>query len=285
MNNNRQQKKPIVWTIGGSDSSGNAGIQADLLTFQDLGVHGCSVITALNAQNSFALGYTVATERKNVVAQINALDSDLPAAAIKVGMLANREIVETVIKYFDDYRGFVVYEPVLDNCQGGSLLDDTADLINSLLLPRIDCLTPNMTTAGQLSGVNIDSPQSLIEASEKLLAMGTRSVLITGARFDSANGKRLDFWSNGNDCLWLSGDDIQTVNDRAGGCMLSAAITAGVGHEFDWEKTLTLAKSYVTQGIRGAVQIGSGPGAAAHLGWPEDSPDVPIVSEQYPGTP
>ena len=90
------QKKPVVWTIAGSDSGGGAGVQADLHTFQDFAVHGCSVITALTAQNSFALGYCVATERKSVVAQINALDSDMPAAAIKLGMLANAEIVETV---------------------------------------------------------------------------------------------------------------------------------------------------------------------------------------------
>jgi hydroxymethylpyrimidine kinase / phosphomethylpyrimidine kinase / thiamine-phosphate diphosphorylase len=280
---NSENKRPVVWSISGSDSSGGAGIQADLHTFHDLGVHGCNVITALMAQNSFALGYTVATERKNVVAQINALDSDMPAAAIKLGMLANNEIVETIIKYLDDYKGFVVYDPILDNCEGGSVLEDAEDLIKTLL-PRIDLLTPNISVAKLLSGENIDTHQSLVAASDKLLAMGTRSVLITGACFDNAKGKRLDYWSDGDNQLWLAGDDIQTVNDRGCGCTLSSAIAAGVGRGLAWEETLKLAKSYVTQAIRGASRLGSGPGAVAHLGWPNDPVDLPTLSKGFPAS-
>lgn len=282
MNSMQQQKRPVVWSISSSDSSGGAGIQADLLTFHDLGVQGCSVITALTAQNSFALGYTVATERKNVVAQINALDSDLPAQAIKLGMLANREIVETVVKYLDDYSGFVVYDPVLDNCDGGSLLEDTSDLFQQTLLPRIDLLTPNITVAQQLTGIRIDSQHAMVSACEKLLAMGARSVMITGAVFNDAPGKRLDFWSDRDKQLWLAGEDIPTVNDRGCGCTFSAAIAAGVGLGLEWEETLTLARSYVTQGIRAAVQIGGGPGAVAHLGWPKNSVDAANLTPQYP---
>ena len=119
---NFENKKKIAWTISGSDSGGGAGIQSDLHTFHDFDVHGCSVITALTAQNSFALGYTVATERKNVVAQINALDSDLPANAIKLGMLANTKIIETVAKYFDDYDGFVVFDLLMSASTGWRLI-------------------------------------------------------------------------------------------------------------------------------------------------------------------
>ena len=283
MSDNEQQKMPIVWSIAGSDSSGGTGIQADLHTFHDLGVHGCTVITALTAQNSFALGHTVATERKNVVAQINALDSDMPAAAIKLGMLANREIIETVIKYLDDYDGFVVYDPILDDCEGGCLLDQADELIKNSLLPRIDLLTPNITATKQLTGLTIENADDMSSACDKLLAMGTRSVMITGALFDSAKGKRLDYWSDGERKLWLSGDDIVSVNDRGSGCSLSAAIAAGVARKLPWQETLSLAKSYVTQGIRAAVQNGSGPGAVAHLGWPQDPIDIPKVSEEFPG--
>ncbi|WP_372765156.1 bifunctional hydroxymethylpyrimidine kinase/phosphomethylpyrimidine kinase, partial [Litorivivens sp.] len=104
--------KPIAWSIAGSDSGGGAGIQADLATFQDFAVHGCTVITAITAQNSFAVGYVAVTPRRALAAQINALDSDLPASAIKVGMLANEEVVEMVAKYLKSYEGFVVCDPV-----------------------------------------------------------------------------------------------------------------------------------------------------------------------------
>ncbi|HSB97604.1 MAG TPA: bifunctional hydroxymethylpyrimidine kinase/phosphomethylpyrimidine kinase, partial [Spongiibacteraceae bacterium] len=121
--NNQQRTTKVVWTIAGSDSGGGAGIQADLATFRDFGVYGCSVITALTAQNSFAVGYVEAASRKALVAQINALDCDLPAAAIKLGMLANTEIATSVAKYLADYKGFVVYDPVLYASNGAVLFE------------------------------------------------------------------------------------------------------------------------------------------------------------------
>ena len=100
--------KPIAWTIAGSDSGGGAGIQADLASFHDFGVHGCSVVTALTAQNSFTVGHVAITPRRALAAQINALDSDLQAAAIKLGMLGGEDVVEMVAKYLN-LRRFVKF--------------------------------------------------------------------------------------------------------------------------------------------------------------------------------
>ena len=113
MTQSLQQKVPVVWTIGASDSSGGSGIQADLHTFHDFSVHGCTVITALNAQNSFALGDTAATARNSINAQISALDNDMPAASIKLGMMPNLEVTEAVFDYLQDYKES--YRPRLPN--------------------------------------------------------------------------------------------------------------------------------------------------------------------------
>lgn len=279
------QKKPIVWTIAGSDSGGGAGIQADLHTFQDFAVHGCSVITALTAQNSFALGYCVATERKSVVAQINALDSDMPAAAIKLGMLANAEIVETVVKYLEDYSGFVVCDPVMFSTTGGTLLDEEGGaLLREKLLPRIDLLTPNVLEAEALTGLSIKTLDDVVAAANAILALGARAVVVTGGHFEAQEGKRLDYWTDGKEALWLAGEDIQTVNNHGTGCTLSSAITAVIAHGYEVKDALVIAKAYVTQGLRHSIQLGNGPGPVGHYGWPDAIEDLPIISTQVPGS-
>ncbi len=278
-----EQRKAIAWTIAGSDSGGGAGIQADLHTFQDFDVHGCSVITALTAQNSFALGHCVATERKNVVAQINALDSDLPADAIKLGMLANSEIVETVAKYLQDYTGFVVCDPVMQASSGGSLLDEAGgDVLRSQLLPRVNLLVPNVPEAEKLTGLSINSTDDMMASANACLAMGAKAVLLTGGHFDAINGQRLDYFSDGEQSFWLAGEDIQTVHTHGTGCTLSSAIAALVAQDYALLDALVLAKAYVTQGIREAEQVGGGPGPVAHYGWPILLADLPVQYYQLP---
>jgi hydroxymethylpyrimidine kinase/phosphomethylpyrimidine kinase/thiamine-phosphate diphosphorylase len=280
-----ENKKKIVWTISGSDSGGGAGIQSDLHTFHDFGVHGCSVITALTAQNSFALGYTVATERKNVVAQINALDSDLPANAIKIGMLANAEIIETVVKYLDDYEdydGFVVCDPVMSASTGGSLLEESAGkVLVEQLFPRVDLLTPNIPEATAITGIAIETPEDIIKAAKQLITLGARSVLITGGHFKALNGKCVDYWADGKESFWLVGEHIQSVHNQGSGCTLSATIAAAIARGFDLTDAMVLAKAYVTQGIRSARQVGGGPGPVGHFGWPTDENDFPQLYKNF----
>jgi hydroxymethylpyrimidine kinase/phosphomethylpyrimidine kinase/thiamine-phosphate diphosphorylase len=283
--NNQQlpTKQRIAWTIAGSDSGGGAGIQADLATFRDFGVHGCSVITALTAQNSFAVGYVEATSRKALAAQINALDCDLPAAAIKLGMLANREIVASVAKYLADYRGFVVCDPVLFASNGASLLDDDGSaLLREKLLPRVDLLTPNRAEAEALLGRGLANLGAVEQGARDLVALGARSVLITGGHFETDRDRCLDYWSDGNTGFWLAGPHIDTIHSHGSGCTLSAAITAAVARGFALADALVLAKMYVTRGLRNALQIGGGPGAVGHDGWPQQIGDLPVLSRALP---
>lgn len=271
-----QEKKSIAWTIAGSDSGGGAGIQADLATFHDFAVHGCSVTTALTAQNSFAVGLIAPTPRKSIVAQINALDSDLPADAIKLGMLANADVISTVVKYLDDYDGFVVCDPVMRSSTGGSLLEGVASAaMVSDLLPRVSLLTPNIPEAESLTDSTIKSPEDVIKAAKSLLAKGAQSVLITGGHFDVIHNRRVDYWTDGNESFWLAGPDIDTVHTHGSGCTLSSAIAAGIALGYDIKDALVLAKAYVTQGIRASRQFGGGPGHVAHTGWPTALEDYP----------
>ncbi|MEE8058342.1 MAG: bifunctional hydroxymethylpyrimidine kinase/phosphomethylpyrimidine kinase [Pseudomonadales bacterium] len=280
MNINQHSKIPVVWSISSSDSGGGTGIQADLHTYHDFETYGCTVITALAAQNSFAQGYVLATKRKSVVAQINALDSDMPAKVIKVGVLPNREILETVLKYLDDYNGFVVYDPELE--RSGELFSEAADLIKSALLPRSDLLIVNTQEVQAILDLNIDSQAVMVTAADKLLALGSRSVLVTGAQFDPLPGKRLDYWSDGETHFWVAIEAVDTAHNRGGGSTLSAAITASIARGLDIQAALQLAKAYVTRGIREANQLGSGPGSVAHLGMPQDGNDMPQLSVDLP---
>jgi hydroxymethylpyrimidine kinase/phosphomethylpyrimidine kinase/thiamine-phosphate diphosphorylase len=284
--NNQQRTTKVAWTIAGSDSGGGAGIQADLATFRDFGVHGCSVITALTAQNSFAVGHIEATPRKALAAQINALDCDLPAAAIKLGMLANQDIVASVAKYLADYRGFVVCDPVLFASNGASLLDgDGGKLLREKLLPRVDLLTPNRAEAEILLDRKLADLGAVEQAARDLVALGARSVLITGGHFEVNHKRRLDYWSDGTDGFWLAGPDIDTIHSHGGGCTLSAAITAAVARGFALADALVLAKMYVTRGLRNALQIGGGPGAVSHDGWPQQIDDLPVLSRSLAAAP
>ena len=276
----------IAWTIAGSDSGGGAGIQADLATFRDFGVHGCSAITALTAQNSFAVGHVEATSRKSLAAQINALDCDLPARAIKLGMLACASIVESVAKYLAEYRGFVVCDPVLTSSSGTSLLEGEGKrILREKLLPRVDLLTPNRDEVEALLERKLSGLDAVEQAAKDLLALGVRAVLITGGHFETENNRRLDYFDDGQERFWLAGENIETIHSHGSGCTLSAAIAAGIARGYALADALVLAKMYVAQGLRNAAQMGGGPGAVAHSGWPEHLEDLPVLTRVFPTAP
>jgi hydroxymethylpyrimidine kinase/phosphomethylpyrimidine kinase/thiamine-phosphate diphosphorylase len=275
-------RKPLVWSIAGSDSGGGAGIQADLLSFYDFGVHGATVITALTAQNSFAVGHVAVSDRRTVAAQINALDSDLPADVIKLGMLAETDVVEIVCNYLDDYRGPVICDPVVTSSSGGTLLSgDGGRLVRERLLPRADLITPNRAEAAVLLDRPVGAdPAAMVDAVEGLLATGARAVLLTGGHFEPQAGRRLDYYSDGRNHCWLSGPDIDTVHTHGTGCTLSSAIAAALARGYGMVDALVLARHYVTQGLRSAVQLGGGPGPVAHTGWPRQLVDFPFLQRE-----
>jgi hydroxymethylpyrimidine kinase/phosphomethylpyrimidine kinase/thiamine-phosphate diphosphorylase len=272
----------VVWTIAGSDSGGGAGLQADLKTFFDLGVHGCSVVTAITAQNSIAVLHSQPVSETDLNAQLTALADDLPARAIKVGQLPTAGHIAAVHRFLEGYEGFVVYDPVLRASTGFELGDaEVAARIHSLY-PFLSLLTPNRPEAEQLTGMKIHSSEDVVEAARRMIADGLSAVLLKGGHAQSDWCQ--DYFSDGKQSYWLSHRRSGSSHTHGTGCMLSAAIAAFIAQGKALRDAIVLAHAYVQQGIRLAVPLGRGAGPVVQAGWPDslgDYPEVSDAAEQY----
>lgn len=271
-------KKPIVWTIAGSDSGGGAGIQTDIKAFQVLGVQGCSVITAITAQNSYEVS-DIAFSSPNIVdAQITALEKDLPPKAIKLGMLGSVEVMKSVTSFLKRYEGYVVCDPVMVSTSGTSLLPaDAKDYFIKEIIPYADLLTPNLLEVESLLNCSIQNTADIEECAQKLLAFGPQSVLIKGGH--GTNDYCQDYWTDGKESFWLTIERRAHTNNHGSGCTLAAAIAACIALGYNLPDALIIAKSYVSQGIRMAQQYGKGPGPIAHYNWPMFPEDLPWLTK------
>ena len=271
-----------AWTIGGSDSSGGAGIQADIATFNHLGVHGCSVITAITAQNTLGVRSIEPVSSAMLQAQIDALLEDLTPQAIKTGMLYSMDTIKQVSKLFAQTKAFRICDPVMVATSGNSLLsgENTSQTFIDFLLPHVDLLTPNIPEAESLLGITHSFPekhnQSYIkDLANKLLALGPKAILIKGGH--SSGSLSNDYFLDENHSLWLSSKRIKTKSTHGTGCTLSAAIAATIAIGYSLIDALTIAKAYVNQGLRTAKKIGQGHGPIAHGNWPENFVDLPLL--------
>jgi len=272
----------IAWTIAGSDSGGGAGIQADLRTFEGLGVHGCSVIVALTAQNTLGVRAASHVDPAMIRAQIQALREDLPARAIKTGMLGSAEIMSLVADALEELDVPFVCDPVMVATSGDRLMDPEAEaVILERLLPRADLLTPNLPEAEALIGAPIRTPSETEAAGAKLCGLGARSVLIKGGHRDDGPGGAIasDYWTDGARGSWLHGPRVEGNNTHGTGCTLSAAVTASLAAGLPLEDALVVAKAYVTAGLRRGRQVGSGHGPVHQGAFPDEAGDMPWLSE------
>ncbi len=274
--------RPIVWTIAGSDSGGGAGIQADLHTIQGLGGHGCSVISAITAQNSVAVSMVEPVLMQAFTSQLVSLATDMQANAIKIGLLPGGLRAEVLARYLGEYRRqwkpFVVLDPVAIASTGQAMAE--ASLLPALkqhLLPEVDLITPNALELEALSGIAPDSAAKVRAGAAALLEMGARAVLVKGGHLDWAGEQAIDFYTDGQREIWLASPRVQTRHGHGTGCTLSSAIATAVAQDYPIEDALVLAKAYVNQGLKGAEAIGAGAGPVAHLGWPTHLDDFPTV--------
>lgn len=288
-----RSSRPVAYTIAGSDSGGGAGIQADLLTFHDLGVHGCSAITALTAQNSHEVRMVEYPSAEMFRTTLGALRDDLPAQAIKLGMLGSRAVIREVADFLDAVDesqldvAAVVCDPVMVTTSGARLLDeDAAALLKSAVFPRCVVVTPNLHEAEALlgEGRTLSTPLEVEQAGAELLAMGCRAVLIKGGHTNNGGGDgdgatAQDYFCDaaGASC-WLSSPRLDSSNTHGTGCTLSSAIAALLARGLPLLDAITLGKAYVTNGIAEACQIGHGPGPVAHTGWPRHATAMPSLS-------
>lgn len=276
------QDPPIAWSVGGSDSGGGAGIQADVRTFADFGVHPATVVTTVTAQNTVTMAGAHAVPAATVRGQLEALAGDLPADAIKIGALGSPENAAAVLGFLagipDSEAPLVVWDPVRRATVGGDLgglPDETLDA----LLRRADVVTPNLV---EVEAWGIGGGDAAA-AARALRRRGARAAFVTGGHGDRPG---TDFYSGGDGDFAVRGEPFAGDGAHGGGCSLASALAAARLREPDAVSAPVLAHMYVHQGLRALAQGAAAPGGGRpplpHLGWPGDVRDLPRV---YGGEP
>jgi len=259
---------PVALTIAGSDSSGGAGIQADLKTFTALGVYGASVLTALTAQNTRGVDAVHAVPPDFVTAQLNSVFSDLRVGAAKTGMLANAAIIHAVADAMERHPEVpLVCDPVMIATSGDVLLEPKAiSALKERLIPRAALITPNIPEAARLLGADEAKDIAEMERQGKeLLAHGCKAVLVKGGHGTGAMATDLLVYSGG--VMPLEAPRIETPNTHGTGCTLSAAIAAYLAQGESLESAVRRAKHFVWQALEAgaSLKVGGGSGPVDHL--------------------
>jgi hydroxymethylpyrimidine/phosphomethylpyrimidine kinase len=261
----------VALTIAGSDSSGGAGLQADLKTFASLGVYGLSVATAITAQSTVGVVQAQALPADLVTAQIEAVAGDIEAHAAKTGMLGNAAIVEAVAAAIKELElPFVVVDPVLASSRGDRLLDDDGmQMLCTELLPLAHVVTPNVPEAEALSGKRIESGEDLKDAARRIHDMGAAAVLITGGhrpqRLEHRSPEVVDVLFDGHHFLEFHTARIDTSGTHGTGCTFAAAVAAYLALGRPLGDAAERAQRYVAAAIRNRLEIGHGQGLLNHF--------------------
>jgi hydroxymethylpyrimidine/phosphomethylpyrimidine kinase len=257
---------PRALTIAGSDSGGGAGIQADLKVFFALGCHGMSAITALTAQNTRAVMGVHEAPPEFVIAQIDAVASDIGVDAAKTGMLGSSGVVEAVVKglHSNDITKVVV-DPVMVSKSGDRLLaEEAVTAVRELLVPLAWIVTPNAYEASLLTESEVRSLEDMRAAARALHALGPRAVLVKGGHVDGDEAR--DVFFDGERLVELSGPRFETKDTHGTGCTLAAAIAARTAHGDDLAAAVRFAKDFVSGAIEHGLRIGYGHGPV-NPGW------------------
>ena len=291
---NQSKSYPKVLSIAGSDSSGGAGIQADLKTFSALGVYGATAITAITAQNTQGVNSQFALEPQMVYDQIAAVMDDIEPSVVKIGMLSNTAIVEAVAKALHDYRpSFIVLDPVIVSSTGHRLLSiEAQETIKEKLIPIADLLTPNIPEMKALTDSSLSSLEEKKEAAQQLFNLGAKAILLKGGHEEGevktdvlfvsqqstdnettsrdasmTQNDKQDVVDTSIRMLLLSSPTIETNNTHGTGCTLSSAIAAFIARGLSLEDAISEAKNYVTEAIRAGadINIGKGIGPVNHF--------------------
>jgi len=266
----------VALTVAGSDSGGGAGIQADLRTFAAHGVHGTSALTAVTAQSSVGVSAWEAVSPRMVVAQIEAVATDMPVAAAKTGMLANAAVIAAVAEAVARLRvAPLVVDPVMVSKSGDRLLDAAAERAYvDRLFPLAALITPNLHEAEVLLGRTVRDVSAMRRAAQDLAALGASAVLVKGG---ALSGDAVDVFYDGARLVELASPRVETANTHGTGCTLSAAICARLALGAPLADAIRGAKDYLTEGLRRSYAVGKGRGVVHHL-HPLDppSPSIPL---------
>ena len=257
--------KSKILIIAGSDSSGGAGIQADIKTITSLGSYAMTAITAVTAQNTTGVKSIVGIDPKEISKQILFTCRDIKPDAIKIGMLQSESVIKSVINSLKLIRvSKIVLDPVMVAKGGARLLNNKAmNILKKTLISKVSLITPNIPEAEVLTDLKIKSTQDMIRAANILLLMGAKNVLIKGGHLKSKVVK--DIFVNKKETRFFMNKRIKTMNTHGTGCTLSSAITAFFSCGKLLNKSCELGIKYVNQSIRSNPNFGKGHGPINHL--------------------
>lgn len=255
---------PSVLTVAGSDSSGGAGVQADIKTIESMGLYAQSVITALTAQNTLGV-YGVSDVASDFVsAQMDAVFADIRPQAVKVGMVSSPKIVTAIARGLAKHGAdCVVLDPVMVSTSGSRLIAEEAqEALVRELFPIATLITPNIPEAEVLCGMPVETRQDMESAACMLAGMTSGAVLVKGGHgaTDADDLLYLD-----GSCHWLHGERVETENTHGTGCTLSSAIACGLASGKDVVEAVFQAKRYVTSALRADFALGKGCGPLDHM--------------------
>ncbi|MBV9540801.1 MAG: bifunctional hydroxymethylpyrimidine kinase/phosphomethylpyrimidine kinase [Alphaproteobacteria bacterium] len=256
-----------ILSIAGSDSSGGAGIQADIKTAGALGAYAMTAITAITAQDTTGVGAIVPIAPEVVAEQITRCLTDIGADAIKTGMLGSAAIVATVANALDMRAKGVplVVDPVMVATSGAVLAaDDVVEAMKTALLPRATLITPNLPEAARLCGFALENGDDLMRAGGSLLALGPKAVLIKGGHGGSDTLTDILFTHDADPRAYVA-KRVETKSTHGTGCTLSTAIACGLGQGMPLADAIQRAHAYVQRAIRTAPGFGAGNGPLNHL--------------------
>lgn len=252
-----------VLTIAGSDCSGGAGIQADIKTITAHGMYAMSAITALTAQNTTGVYGVQDVTPEFVAQQLDCIFTDIRPDAVKIGMVSNAAIIETIADKLLEYKAKnIVLDPVMVATSGSKLLSDNAiDVLVTRLLPIADIITPNIPEAESLCGFLINTPSDMLRAARHIAGIAGNGVLVKGGHL---TGSADDLFFVDGQEYWFTGRKIDNPNTHGTGCTLSSAIACNLAAGCGMEESIKNAKAYVTGALMDGLDLGRGSGPLNH---------------------
>ena len=251
-------------TIAGSDSSGGAGIQADIKTMTANGVYAMSAVTALTAQNTTSVYGILESTPEFLASQLDCIFTDIFPDAVKTGMVSSTGLIEVIADKLKQYKAKnIVVDPVMVATSGSRLISQEAvDALKELLLPLATVLTPNIPEAEVLSGLTISGPADMEKAAQAIGEAYGCAVLCKGGHdLNDANDL---LWRDGT-CKWFHGRRIHNPNTHGTGCTLSSAIASNLAKGYDLDTAVERAKAYLSGALAAMLDLGAGQGPMDHL--------------------
>lgn len=258
-----KSERKAVLTIAGSDSSGGAGIQADIKTMMANGVYAMSAITALTAQNTLGVAGILETAPEFLEQQLDCIFTDIRPDAVKIGMLCGADMIRAAAKKLREYHAVnIVLDPVMVSTSGSRLLSrEAVEEMKARMFPLADLVTPNIPEGEVLTGMRIESPEDMEKAAETIACTYGCAVLLKGGH---QAGSADDLLYRDGSFRWYPGRRIANPNNHGTGCTLSSAIASNLAKGFSMEEAVERAKKYISGALEAMLDLGRGNGPMDH---------------------